>query len=169
MSTKDEGGWMKDEVRYRRRLRARGLSLIEALISLAIIASLLTAVGMAYAASADAIQINDQFFRASQASRVCLNQVLSEVRKCQSGVVADTSLEITTSAGSKRTYFLDEGKLKVTIDGITPVTYRLASNVDSLHYDTDGSTISMTVTVKVGENAITLNGSAIPRRLVEYQ
>jgi hypothetical protein len=124
---------------------------------------------MAYSASADAIRINDEFFRASQAARISVNQVMAEVRKCQSGVVADTSLEITTSAGSKRTYFLDDGKLKVTIDGITPVTYKLASNVGSLHFDTDGSTISMTVTVQISDNKIILNGSAIPRRVVEYQ
>src|SRR3982750_3423487 len=108
MKSKDEGGRMKDEVRFARRYRARGLSLIEALISLAIIASLLTAVGMAYNAAADAIQINDQFFRASQAARVSVNYIMAEVRKCQSGIVGDTTLELTTATGVKHTYALTD-------------------------------------------------------------
>jgi hypothetical protein len=70
----------------------------------------------------------------------------------------------------KRTYFLDENnRLKMTIDGITPVTYSLVSNISSIKFDTDGETISMTVTVHVGDNQVVLNGSAIPRRTIEYK
>ena len=50
-----------------RRSRA-GLGMVEAMISLAIAASLLTAVAMAFRASADAVDQNDQFFRATQAA-----------------------------------------------------------------------------------------------------
>ena len=83
--------------RQRGQRRNRGLSLIEALISLAIAAMLLTAVAAAYAAASDAIKANDQFFRASQAARVTVNQITKEVRTCQSGVVDATSLELTTA------------------------------------------------------------------------
>jgi type II secretory pathway pseudopilin PulG len=161
---------MRNAQALRSRRSRAGLSLIEALISLAIVASLLAAVGAAYAAAADAIRVNDEFFRASQAARVAVNQILAEVRRCQSGVVADTSLELTTDLGVKRTYFLDENsRLKMTIDGIIPVTYSLVSNISSIKFDTDGETISMTVTVHVGNNEVVLNGSAIPRRTVEYK
>jgi prepilin-type N-terminal cleavage/methylation domain-containing protein len=147
-----------------RSARRRGLSLIEALISLAIIATLLTAVGVAYQAASATITINDQFFRASQAARVSVNQIMAEVRKCQSGVVAVTSLELTTADGSKRTYALDSdaSKLTMTVDGVTPVTYTMASNVKTVKFETDGETISMTVTIEIGDNQKMLNGSAKP-------
>lgn len=160
---------MSRRITRQRRFRS-GLSLVECLISLAIIASLLTAIGVAYQAAAATIEVNDRFFRASQAARVSVNQVIAEVRKCQSGVVADTSLELTTADGTKRTYAWDEDnkKLTMTVDGVTPTTYNMAHNIDMVHFDTDGETISMTITVNVNDNRIILNGSAIPRRAVLY-
>jgi hypothetical protein len=149
-----------------------GLSLVEALITLSITASLLTAVGVAYQGAANIIQTNDQFFRASQAARVSVNQIIAEVRKCQGGAVSATSLELTTADGMKRTYALDADAHTLTrtdFIGATPVTTRMASNVGSLQFDTDGDTISMTITVQVESSAVTLNGSAIPRRLVVYK
>ena len=151
--------------------RNRGLSLIEALISLAITAALLTAVAAAYQGASDAIRANDEFFRASQAARVSVNQIMSEVRRCQSGLVTSTSLEVTTSTGEQRTYALnsDTRKLTLTLDGPVPTTHTLASNGGRLQFLTDGKTIAMTVTIKVGNNQVTLNGSAIPRRTITYQ
>jgi Tfp pilus assembly protein PilW len=151
--------------------RAHGLSLVETLISLTISAMLLTAVGAAFQASSDIIRLNDEFFRASQAARVSVNQVIAEVRKCQSGVVDDTSLELTTASGETRTYNFnaETGQLTLTIDGLVPVTAPMARNVSDVKFQTDGTTISMLVTVEVGTNRILLNGSAIPRRVVKYE
>jgi Tfp pilus assembly protein PilW len=148
----------------------RGLSVAECLISLAITASLLTAVGAAYSASSDAVKANDEFFRASQAARVSVNQIVAEVRKCRSGVVDDTTLELTTANGDVKTYSLnaDTRKMTMTIDGVTPITTNMASNIDDLEFTTDGQTISVTVTVKVGSNLVRLSGSAIPRRTLTY-
>lgn len=155
---------------FRRSNVRRGLSVAECLISLAITASLLTAVGVAYSASTDAVRANDEFFRASQAARVSVNQIVAEVRKCRSGVVDDTTLELTTANGDVKTYSLntDTRKMTMTIDGVTPITTNMASNVNSLQFSTDGQTISVTVTVKVGKNLVTLSGSAIPRRTLTY-
>src|SRR5205085_1130645 len=61
--------------------RRRGLSIIEVMISLTISAFLLVAVAAAYSASADAVEMNDKFFRATQAGRVTMNQVLTEIRR----------------------------------------------------------------------------------------
>jgi prepilin-type N-terminal cleavage/methylation domain-containing protein len=153
------------------RRRRRGLGLIELMVSLAISSALLTAVGMAYAASSQAIEYNDQFFRASQAARVSVNQIMAEVRKCQSGVVDTDSVEITPSVGEKKLYAFDSASHRLTLtlpDQLTPPTYTLAHNVTSAQFYTDGQTISMTVTVKIGSNQVTLNGSAMPRRTVSY-
>jgi prepilin-type N-terminal cleavage/methylation domain-containing protein len=163
---------MRTTTNFRWRLvRRRGLSLIECLISLAIAAMLLTAVGAAYQAASDTIRLNDEFFRASQAARVSINQVMAEVRKCQSGIVDKPALELITASGQKRSYVFDPATktLAMTIDGVVPVTVKMASNVKDVSFDTDGQTISMTVQVLVGNNQITLNGSAIPRRIVTYE
>lgn len=158
--------------RMKSKRRFHGLSLVEALMSLAISAMLLTAVGAAYRASAQAIEMNDQFFRASQAARVSINQIMAEVRRCQSGVVSSTSLELTTSTGAIRTYAFDDTtkQLKVTLhDDISPTTYAMAKNVESVEFLTDGQTISMTIAVQIGSNQILLNGSALPRRTLTYK
>jgi prepilin-type N-terminal cleavage/methylation domain-containing protein len=154
----------------RRRKTRRGLSLIESLVSLTISATLLTAVAAAYKGANDAVRLNDEFFRASQAARVSVNQVMAEVRKCQSGVVDKPYLELITATGQTRTYVYDpeQATLTMTIDGPVPTTVKMASNVTSCEFDTDGTTISMTVVIQVGNNQISLNGSAIPRRVVTY-
>src|ERR1700722_4642026 len=66
------------------RSAARGLSLPEVMISLSITSGLLVAVAAAFCASATAINNNDGFFRCSQASRVTVNQILAEIRNCDS-------------------------------------------------------------------------------------
>jgi type II secretory pathway pseudopilin PulG len=155
----------------RRRIRRRGLGLVELLVSLGIAASLLTAVAAAYAATTSAIQMNDEFFRASQAARVSINQVMAEVRKCQSGIVDDQSLEVSNQTGEKRVYAFDGANNRLTLtfpEAVVPVTYTLARNVDDVHFYTDGQTISMVVTIEVGKNSVTLCGSAMPRRTIAF-
>lgn len=157
--------------------RARGLSLIEALLSLAITAALLTAVGAAYQASARVIEQNDQFYRAVQAARVSLNQIMSEVRQCQSGGVPSSNvLQLVTSTGENRTYTFDStaGTLTVTIGGAVPVTATMAHNVKDVQFNLDAPSgesveISMKVSVEIGPNQILLSGSAAPRRCIVYQ
>src|SRR3954469_10482361 len=76
--------------RYARYAR-RGLSIAEVLISLAISTFLLVAVAAAYNASADAVEMNDKFFRATQAGRVTMNQLLTEIRRADFVACAPTS------------------------------------------------------------------------------
>ena len=65
-------------------LTRRGLSIVELMISLAITSILLSAIAAAYSSSAQVIENNDKFFRATQAARVALTQMLTEVRRCDS-------------------------------------------------------------------------------------
>jgi len=149
----------------------RGLSLVEALIALSITAMLLTSVAAAFHASTAAIEMNDQFYRASQAARVSLNQIMTGVRKCQSGEVDTSSLTLTTETGQDRTYSLDGTNLMMTLTlpgNTVPSSFKLASNIKTLKFDTDGKSISMLVTVAVGTNEVTLCGSGFPRRLIVY-
>ena len=165
--------------------RARqGLSLAEVMISLAISAMLLTAVAAAFTASSEAIEQNDEFFRASQAARVSMNQILTEIRRANAVQVPtnNKSLSMLTHDNKDRTYSYDSAasKLKlITNDVLTDPDYTLASNCTSGTFDADvvidGGGIkhvvrvSVTVCVKVGKNQIRLTGSAAPRKEQAWQ
>jgi prepilin-type N-terminal cleavage/methylation domain-containing protein len=133
--------------------RRRGLSIIEVMISLTISAFLLVAVAAAYSASADAVEMNDKFFRATQAGRVTMNQLLTEIRRADSVDVIDsrTINVIRPAPGAAggsgtsqanetfRTFAYDPATKQVTLQihykatapsPVSPV-YPLARNVDA--------------------------------------
>jgi type II secretory pathway pseudopilin PulG len=150
------------------------MGLIELLVALAISALLLTGVAAAFSASAQAVSINDEFSRATQSARVSINQIMMLARQCQSGTVTSSSLELKMPNATRRLYALDAVKheLQVTLlTNVPPEVHTLARNVEALEFQTDpgGSSISMNVTIKVGNNMIRLNGSAMPRRLMTYK
>jgi hypothetical protein len=159
------------------------------MISLAITALLLTAAAAAFSASADGIQANDEFFRATQAARISLRHVLSEVR---AGAVNETwtstNLRVLGpnksdgSPGPDHTFKYDAAakKLKlVTNDITTDPDYTLASNISAFAFAVDlGSDslgqpcvarVSVDITVTVGGNQVRLSGSASPRRNLQYK
>lgn len=159
------------------RPRRTGLSLIEIMISLAISSMLLTAVGAAYSASSSSIEANEQFFRASQGARVSLNQILAELRKCQTATIDETAETVMVSRVPEDpsnpadfetrvyAYDADAQVLRMTTDKTTPAsTFTLARQVESFNLETDGTTMSITMIVRVGENTVTLSGASTWRR-----
>ena len=147
----------------------RGIGLFELMISLAITASLLTAVAMAYQVTTRAMQMNEQFARATQAARVSVNQMMSDVRKSTSKTTDDVTLELEDPNGKTRRYAYDEGNKRLTLqlpDDQPGKTFVLARNVDKAQFYTDDETIAVMVTVEVGSNQVTLSGSAMPRRAI---
>ena len=178
-----------------RRVRA-GLSLVEVMISLAICASLLTAVGAAYNASAQAIATNDRFYRASQSARVSMLQLQKAIRTCNfshvgnystyAGAASVSSNELhVTRDGVQKTYVFDAatGKLRLyhgdTVSSPTAPWNSLASNISSLTFTADMEiapsnsgmrpvriTIDMVVTV--GSDSVHLTGAAVPRYTLSY-
>ena len=186
----------------------RGLSLPEMMISLAITTTLLVAVAAAFSASANAIDLNDTFFRSTQAARVSMNQILGEIRNCSSVDVKDytNGMKITrtiplngltgyysatqNSGGSyeaSRMFMYDTAGQRLTMqinyaDGTSSPVYELATNVTACSfgpvpaadYVTDANQtvipkhVPIQITVQVGSNTITLNGSAAPRVAMQY-
>ena len=161
----------------------RGLSLVELMISLAIAALLLTGVAAAYTASANAIDLNDRFFRASQAARVSMHQILSEIRRSEAvQVPSATQVDLITSSNRDRRYkFVSTTKklMLVTNDVTTDPDYTLASNVASCAFVADSEAdpvthinrvvrVTVTIIVQIGDSNIRLNGSAAPRRSLVY-
>jgi hypothetical protein len=80
-------------------------------------------------------------------------------------------LALTTDLGQDRSYALSGTDLTMTFTptgALSPITVKMASNVKTLQFTTDGKSISMLVMVEIGTNQITLCGSAFPRRLITY-
>jgi prepilin-type N-terminal cleavage/methylation domain-containing protein len=168
--------------------RRRGLSLVEVLVSLSIAVSLLTAAATAFNASSQLVQNNDEFFRATQAARISLHQVLTQVRRgsVNSAWNAHTLRLITAptdDGGGEEdlsyTYVPSTRKLMlVTHDINTDPDYALASNIEGMTFDVEMGEdythapcvvrVSVSVTVKVGGNVVTLAGAAAPRRNLIY-
>jgi prepilin-type N-terminal cleavage/methylation domain-containing protein len=174
--------------------RRRGLSLVELMISLAISSMLLVAVAGAYSASSNMIQVNDRFARATQAARVSMTQLLTEIRRSDfidlgaDQVHIFRPQELISPDEFMRTYRWLPGdannppRLVVTIkdvdDRVVTGPHTLARNVQafSLHADTreveDGPPIiirvTVTLVVEIDGSTIRLSGSAVPRRAMIY-
>jgi hypothetical protein len=161
----------------------KGLGLVEAMIALAIAALLLTGAGVAFHASAAAIEINDEVFRASQAARISMNRMLTQCRK---GTVLTTStsssLKFNTDLMQDVSYTYDSTNhqlLYVTDYDVTDPDYVLARNVGACSFQYVSGTnpatgapcvarVAVTITVTVGNNSVTLTGSAAPRAMISY-
>jgi prepilin-type N-terminal cleavage/methylation domain-containing protein len=165
------------------RATRRGMSIVEVLIALAITALLLTAVAVAYSASARAIEVNDEFFRATQAGRVSLLRVLTDVRQgtVKEDALTDSVRLITTPPDGQvardRTYQYrpaNKQLVMITNDDATDLDYILANNVSAVMFtkeigkDANNANcvtrLAMTITVTVGKHSIQLSGAAAPRR-----
>jgi prepilin-type N-terminal cleavage/methylation domain-containing protein len=155
-----------------------GLSLVEIMIALAICAMLLTAVGTAFVSSSKVIEHNDQFVRAAQAARISVNVIMNDIRKSQvpdtgtAGLVDTERLEVNVAQSGKlvkRIYTKVGTDLMMTVDDpIAPQTVRLAGNISALKFTTDGTAVSVILTVKVETNQVTMSGSAMPRWLMKF-
>jgi prepilin-type N-terminal cleavage/methylation domain-containing protein len=171
----------------------RGLSLVEVMISLAISASLLTAIAAAFSASASAIEVNDEIFRATQASRVTMLHLLTEIRQ---GEVSPNSTAAAmrlisgsgsvSGAGADRTYRFTGAPanqlLLVTESDLTDLDYPLARNVLATDAVNDSKfeytfkdlptgrvvlQVTVTLVTKVNKNTIRLSGTASPRTYMD--
>jgi hypothetical protein len=152
------------------------------LISLAITATLLTAVAAAFRASGDAIDINDAFFKATQSARVSLARMLTQVRRGTPATdTTASSLHLLTDGGLDVNYNYDStGKMLTYITNGNPNarTYTLARNVSQCTFSKTNGTdstgapcvakVTITLAVTVGDNKVLLSGSAAPRRSLTY-
>ena len=182
----------------RYRSARRGLSLVEAMISLSITSMLLVAVAAAFTGSSEAIQVNDTFFRCTQASRITMNQLLAEIRNCDSldMSTANTIKIIRPASGGanqlyalqtneiSRAFVYDTAGKRITLQisysgGTFSPVYELANNVTACQFgppdmglDYNNATIPIrvpiTLSVSAGNNTIVLNGAAAPRRAMKY-
>jgi hypothetical protein len=169
-----------------------GLSLIETMISVAITTALMVAVAAAFKVSANAIDMNDTFFRCSQGGRVTMNQIVTEMRRAD-------AVQVNTAAGTiqvirpsdelapnetYRQFTYDSTNKRITLqifytnNAVSPV-YELATNVTSASFGpadmgTDYNNalvavrIPVSLTCSAGSNVVTLSGAASPRRAQQF-
>jgi hypothetical protein len=86
------------------------------MISLAITSMLLSAIAAAYSSSSQVIENNDKFFRATQAARVALTQMLTEVRRCDSIPINTTVVPYKISSTVLPIMRPDDGPLQPNED-----------------------------------------------------
>lgn len=169
------------------RSMRRALTLVETMISLTVSATLLVSVAAAYNASSMAVTANSDFFRASQAGRVTMNQLLAEIRQCESVQVYTDHVDIIRSSTMllpnevfRRFLYDSAGQtINLTIYGASNAViagpYEMASNVNAASFGpavtgTDWNNtlvvqhVPVSLTVTVGKNFATVTGSAGPKR-----
>jgi Tfp pilus assembly protein PilW len=183
-------GYCRHRLFQGQRRRIGGGSLVEVMIALTITAMLLTAVAAAFSASASAIEHNDRFFRATQAARVAMNQILDAVRRSHAvqlttdpsppSIVNSTWVEALTFDGHDYTYSFGGSQLRLTDNGATgSPQFTLARNVTSAQfigeYAPNPNTgalrcvkVTLDIVVEIGGNRVHLSGSAVPRRTITY-
>jgi hypothetical protein len=169
--------------------RRRGLSIAEVMISLTISAMLLVGVAAAYNASASAAEGNDRFFRVTQAGRVLMTQLVTEIRKADTVLVSpdpyDTLVierrqDLRLAEEKSREFRYDAVAKTVTMkisyqraDGTTyqsPV-YTLVRDVQAATFGPTKQVggvdvrIPLTVVITVDSNTVRLSDTSAPRKL----
>ena len=167
------------------RRRRRGMSLVEVMISSSIAALLLTASSAAWRASANAVDQNDQVFRAVQAMRVSILQMTNEIRRCMAVQVYADHVDLIPAENPTHIYTFEfspatQQMLMIDNDGVnTPTQHVLANDVTAGAFAADTAPnpltqilcvvrVTVKVTTQVGANAVTVSGAASPRVNINY-
>jgi hypothetical protein len=168
------------------------MTLTEVLLATAISTALLVAVSAAFKASADAVAINDSYFRCTQMTRLAMGQVVGELRRADAvqvdpaGAFVDVIRppdQLTANEISRRYYYDAKSKrltLRILYAGnyLGP-EYELGAHLTSCKFGPaeiglDAAKaavvlhVPITMTCSIGASAFTLNGSAAPRRAQRY-
>ena len=77
---------------YKPGRRRFGVTMMEMMVSMTITSMLLAGVAGSFVSSANVVTANDAFFRASQAARVTLNQVVVECRRAEAVQCSNTGI-----------------------------------------------------------------------------
>jgi prepilin-type N-terminal cleavage/methylation domain-containing protein len=170
----------------------RGMTLIEALLALAISTALLVAVSAAFKASADAVAINDSYFQCTQTARIAIGQMETELRRADAVKIdpEGTWMEVIrpsdqlTANEISRQYRYDADAKRLTLrivyagDSSSP-EYELAGHITAckfgpaeMGWDYAGVAVALrvpiTLTCSIGASTFTLHGSAAPRRTQRF-
>ena len=152
-----------------------GFTLVEMLLSLAILAMVMAAVAVAFNASAINYSQNEAMFKAMNTARQALLRISTEVRTAQALALTGGSSQcsILTSDGRDITYRYDSGNNTLYLDdNIASASYVMCDNVTALTFirttvpDEPSAIRSVRISITVSVNNISqsLATGAVVRR-----
>ena len=155
---------------------SNGFTLVEVLISLAILAMLLTAAAIAFDASVMSHTENESLFKASNYARQALLRITTELRTASAVAVTEPAgqCSLVTANGSNITYRYDSDDSTlylVTNDNLTDDDYILCENVTAMTFTkaTDPldpgvvKNVQITITVSYRNASQTVSTAAVVR------
>ncbi len=182
------------EHRMRRpRRRTAGLGMVEMLVSLAIMAMLLTSVAAAFHASMETVEENQKITTVTHNARIVLNRMMAEIRQAEAIECGTTSVRIIPpSLGSvtETAYEVINGSMvyhQIISGNPDPISHVILGpeegitinrfDLEALLVDVDdgaGGTITYTARVtaeldlSVGSNRFAVTASTNPRRNLDW-
>jgi prepilin-type N-terminal cleavage/methylation domain-containing protein len=155
-----------------------GFTLVELLLALAISTMLLTAVGVAFNASAVNYRENEEIFKTVNSARQALFRITSQLRTADAVDPNAPSNECTliTAGGEDITYRFDSGDRKlylVTNDDLSDSDYVLCENVTTMTCTKNAvledsqvkvKSVQVSLTVSSGDMDRTIAAAAVVRR-----
>ena len=170
--------WRKSSLAKQNKVR--GLTLIEMLISLAIVAGLLTALAVAINASAMNYKENEDIFKTVNMARQALLRITSQIRTgfVDANNIADESAcGILCADDSLVRYHYDSVNDKLYLyDYTTAADYLLCENVTAMSFKKDNSgptapevkSVRILITVDSGKTQQQLAAAAVVRRILAH-
>lgn len=166
---------------YNSKTKTRsGFTLVEIMISLAVLGMLMAAVGVAFNASAINYAANRDMFQAISTARQAMMRITSDLRTAVA--VADsepaTQCSMVTSDGRDITYQFNAGEnilYLVVNSGADAGSYVLCRNVNAMTFSRTAAaddasiikSVRLSMTVTVGDESQSVSSAAVIRRNME--
>jgi prepilin-type N-terminal cleavage/methylation domain-containing protein len=153
---------------------SNAFTMVEVLISLAIMGILLAALGTAFNASAINYRENREISMTMNSARQAMDRMVMLIRTGQPDpadtaaatctlVAADgTDMTFSYNAGQKKLYCITGGQNRLLCENVTAMTFAKTTGKDSLNADCVKSVV-IAMTVKAGDVSQTVSGAAVVR------
>lgn len=154
---------------------ARGFSIIELLIALAIMAALLASVAAAFMASAVNYRENEDIFKTVNTARQALVRITNDLRTATAVSVSEPANQcsLITAQGADITYFYNSSDNKlylvtggenfVLCDSVTAMSFSKDTGTDEFGVDFVKS-VQISITVSSGNDTRTVSAAALVRK-----
>jgi len=165
--------------RYRRQPASSGFTVIELLISLAIMGVLLAALAVAFNASMINYQENEKIFKTLNSARQALTRMTSQIRTGYvdaNNITNEQICEVLCADGSTVRFHYDSGNNRLCLyDYNTTADYVLCDNVSAVVFKKepnsnpipDVKSVRISLTVNDGDYEQKLAAAAVVRKVLE--
>lgn len=159
---------MKHNHNLRTASNGYGFTIVELLITLAMVAVLLAAVAVAFNASVTNYQENEEIFNTINTARQALFRITSQLRTASAvdPNSPDNECTLITSAGDDITYrynSVDDTLYLITNDDLSDSDYVLCDHVTAMTFEKDTAIKDATIYVKSVQISMTANSGNFQR------